>query len=116
MTQLTSGGATFTTSDSLAEAAQEYALALTRLGRTELLDLPGVTGNGESFRVRLLVGLGHQLAATTGVTTARPPQPADAETLSYLRRLIQQCEQHWSTATSAGPLTPDLWEWEWGLL
>jgi hypothetical protein len=56
MKALTTRVGTYVTGDAVADAVLSYALALARLQRLDLVDVPFLGENGEMARVRLRVG------------------------------------------------------------
>jgi hypothetical protein len=61
MKALTTRVGTYVTSDDVADAVAEYALALSKEQRVDAVELPFVTDDGRDGRVRLTIGWGAEL-------------------------------------------------------
>ena len=76
MKTISTGSATFVTGTAIADAVQQYALALARRGRVDVVDIPVVLSEGERARSAFVIGW--LMEATTSTAATGHPELLDS--------------------------------------
>jgi hypothetical protein len=103
MKRVTYAGETFLTTDPVANALVDYAAALGRSGKAEVVELPALDDNGEPHQVRLVIGPASQMSAVEVDTRFQDLEVGD--TVARLQSLARALEQTNVAAMTSAPIT-----------
>jgi hypothetical protein len=103
MKRVTYAGETFVTTDPVADALVDYAAALGRSGRAEVVELPAVDDHGEPHQVRLVIGPASQMSAVDVETEFTHLEVGD--TVARLQTQARTLEQPNVAAMTSAPIT-----------